>query len=167
MTPGEQIKVSHAHWELENIAYPTGPMTGYVEHKGRIEAVATNSAPDLQKESLRWREHVRHLVDGRARRLYARRRPLWSAVRQLAERQDAEAYLEQALAQYEEWRSDGESEALARDVVQVGLTNFPALRRQVEGRIGPAGVEQLWRALEGRSSLRPTLERCLRAPTGS
>lgn len=163
----EHIKVSHAHWELENIAHPTGPMTGYVEHKGRIEAVAATSAPDLQKESLRWKEHVRHLLDGRARRLYARRRPLWSAVRELAERQDVEAYLEHALAQYEERRSDGEAEALARDVVQVGLTNFPALRRQVEGRIGPAGVEQLWSALEGRNSLRLTLEQCLRTSTGS
>jgi hypothetical protein len=164
MTHAEHIDVSHAHWEMENIAHPTGPMTGYVEHEGRIEAVAETSAQDLQEESLRWKEHVRHLLDGRARRLYAQRRPLWSAVRQLAEEGDAEAYLGLALAQYEGWRSIGEAEALARDVVEVGLSNFPALRLQVESRIGPAGVEQAWLALEGRDPLRLTLEQLLHAP---
>jgi hypothetical protein len=166
MTFREHIGVSHAHWEIENIAHPTGPITGYVEHEGRIEALAPTAAPDVREESLRWKEHVRHQLDGRARRLFARRRPLWSTVRQLAESQDAEAYLELALAQFEERRSDGESEALARDVVQVGLTNFPPLRQQLERRISPTGVEQLWRALEGRDSVRPTIEQCLRAPTG-
>ena len=47
MTHAEHIGVSHAHWEMENIAHPTGPMTGYVEHKGRIEAVAATSGPDF------------------------------------------------------------------------------------------------------------------------
>ena len=73
MTRAEQIEVGHTHWEFENIAHPTETMAGNVEHKGRIEAVAPASAPDLQKESLHWKEHVTHLLAGRAGRFYARR----------------------------------------------------------------------------------------------
>ena len=156
MLPHEQIGVSHAVWEWDHIAHPTGTIAEFADHGGRVEAFGPPSAPEVQAESLRWKEHVRHLLDGGMKRRYERRRPLWRQVRQLADAVDTKGFLRLARAQFDEHRPET-AEALARDIVHAGLTNFWPLAKALQEQLGDAAFAQLWSALGQPESIRGAL----------
>ena len=159
MSGPEQIEsLSWPLLEQGSIPYDTGSVQDFQRWGPRIEALAAPSSAETKAEVLRYKEHLRFLLEGELRPLYERRRVLWRQARKLAERGTLADYVAFALATQQSARSPERGEALVRDLTHLGLAHFPRLAAELARTLGGAEQPKLLQALQQPQPFGPTLE---------
>jgi hypothetical protein len=156
-TMGDLIPLSHQYLEMENIAYPFHSVSAYGDHGAGMTAYAQASSAEEQAASDEWREHARHLLDGKARKLYEKRRVVWRRVKDAVDRGSPLAYFREALSTLGEARPSPSREALARDIVEVGINNMHNISWATTQRLGKETVDRLRASVRAGESIRGVL----------